>query len=98
MQALENCPQELKDSPQAEPQVESDNCSSDYDESFLDDLSDTDSCTQNRVVKIVIHLPFISSLANFLELLYECVQIKGVSLLEAVCMHTHVDVCVCSWN
>lgn len=46
--ALENCPQELENSPQAEPQVVSDNCSSDYDESFLDDFSDTDSCHENQ--------------------------------------------------
>lgn len=46
--ALENCPQELENSPQAEPQVGSDNCSSDYDESFLDDFSDTDSCHENQ--------------------------------------------------
>ncbi|RVW46557.1 DNA (cytosine-5)-methyltransferase DRM2 [Vitis vinifera] len=48
LQALENCPQELENSPQAEPQVVSDNCSSDYDESFLDDFSDTDSCHENQ--------------------------------------------------
>ena len=98
LQALENCPQELENSPQAEPQVVSDNCSSDYDESFLDDFSDTDSCHENQVAKIVFHLPFISWLANFFgAIVWICLD-QGKTSLEVVHMHAHAVVCVCSWN
>uniref|UniRef100_A0A5B7ACD5 DNA (cytosine-5-)-methyltransferase n=1 Tax=Davidia involucrata TaxID=16924 RepID=A0A5B7ACD5_DAVIN len=38
----------LENSPQKQQHVDSDHCSSEYDESFLDDLSDTDSWSENE--------------------------------------------------
>lgn len=93
-QALEDDPQELENCSQAEPQVEPDDHSSDYDGRLSDDFSDTGSCHDNEVTKIVLHLSFNCWLENlFGATVCVCSDQAKVSL-EEVCMHAWAVVCV----